>query len=276
LAIEERGHLRDSDCGMLTARQTLFVLALLFATAGDSWCQSQPPSSSPGVASQQPQTQSTQTNQPAESNQRGTESAPFVIKILPPVQTEQNAPAKHQEELSKAATDQKIADFTELLFYATAALAAIAVLQLFAFVAQCIQLKRTVEHMRISERAYVYGGFGGRNSQNPNIIHPNWANYGKTPTIVTGISIGIGRINQLPQRPVYPNRIDPGYVLGPQQTVISHINVTSDGTDTQAFYGRVWFRDQFSDKERSSGFILRASDMQGVEGYPLYWQPDYE
>jgi hypothetical protein len=39
---------------------------------------------------------------------------------------------------------------------------------------------------------------------------------------------------------------------------------------------RVWFKDQFSNEVRSSGFILRADDLRGVDGFPLYWEPDYE
>ena len=98
--------------------------------------------------------------------------------------SEQEAAAKHQEEIRKAATDKKIADFTELLFDATAALAGIAVLQLFVFGWQGKQLKRTVEHLVISERAHVSGGANhATTSDGRKVLIVTINNHGKTQSI---------------------------------------------------------------------------------------------
>jgi hypothetical protein len=61
-------------------------MALLLALCNDS--HSQQPSPSPTIESQPPQSQTTQSST---ENQRGTESAPFIVKIIPPSQAEQKS-----------------------------------------------------------------------------------------------------------------------------------------------------------------------------------------
>jgi hypothetical protein len=110
---------------------------------------------------------------------------------------EQEAAAKHQE-LSKAANDKKIADFTKLLFDATAALAGIAVLQLFVFGWQGKQLKRTVEHLVISERAHVSGGANhGKASDGREFLVVTINNYGKTPAFIGNVAATICKKEEL-------------------------------------------------------------------------------
>jgi hypothetical protein len=166
------------------------ILTWMFAglLIGGAWAQSQPPSPTPGIKSQPPQTQAAQTNKNPDANRRGTEDAPFIVKVLPSLQAEQQPAPNRQDEPSKPLTDQRIADFTERLYYATAILAVIAFFQLIVFGIvfgwQAIQLGRTVNHLAISERAHVSGGanYGKRDDADVLIITVN--NYGKTPTTI--------------------------------------------------------------------------------------------
>jgi hypothetical protein len=263
---------------MLMARHELFALALLLAIVGDSWGQSQQPSPSPRVDSQPPQSQATQTSKPPDNNQRGTESAPFVIKILPSVQTEQETAAKHQEELNKAAADQKIADFTELLFYATTALAGIAVLQFFVFGWQGIQLGRTVRHLAISERAHVSGGANNiTTTDGRNLLVVTINNYGKTPASIGTVAATICEEGELDLFPGWKVKDWPGhaffggwkgYVLG--QIGRQKIDVGFPFEAGKVIAGRIWYRDIFK-KQYSVGFLLKTDTLTAVGRRP-FWE----
>jgi hypothetical protein len=131
---------------MLRLCQIALGIALLLALPDNS--QSQQPSPSPGGEGQPPQSQSAQPAKESESNQRGTENAPFIVKILPAPETKQEPAASNRDEFDKASSDKKIADFTELLFWATVALSVIAAFQLFVFSWQGIQLRNAVKASR--------------------------------------------------------------------------------------------------------------------------------
>jgi len=136
-------------------KTSAIVSALIaIALAGSAWGQS--PQGSP----EPPTDQASPPDQGTASTQRGTEQSPFIIKSLPSQNTESVATSEANKEKEETLAERAIAEFTQKLYYATFALAVIAVFQLGVFIAQCIQLSRTVEHMRITERAYVYGGFG--------------------------------------------------------------------------------------------------------------------
>ena len=131
---------------MLRPYQIVLGTALLLALCGGS--QSQQPSPTPRIESQPPQNQTAQPNQPTADNQRGTENAPFIVKIIPSSETEQKPATDQSKESNIATTDDKIGRFTELLFYATAALAGIGLLQLLVFGWQGIQLRNAVKASR--------------------------------------------------------------------------------------------------------------------------------
>ena len=214
---------------MLKARHALFGFALLIAIVGDSWAQSQQPSS------------------------------------------EQEAAAKHQEELIKAATDKRIADFTELLFEATAALAGIALLQLFVFGWQGWQLKRTVSHLVISERAHVSGGANrGTNARNGReVLIVTINNYGKTPAFIGNVAATICKKEELTNFPGWEVNEWKGYVFGPAPNQRS--DIVFEYETGKVIAGRIWYRDIFQ-KCYSVGFVLNTDDLTAVGEHESYWE----
>jgi hypothetical protein len=130
---------------MLIARITaVLALALCLALVSDS-AQSQQPSPSSREGVQPPPPQAAEGAQHSATDQRGTEQSPLIIKALPTDEEKNKAAADAKREDQKAANDERLARFTENLFYATVALSVIAVFQLFVFGWQAIQLKRTVQ-----------------------------------------------------------------------------------------------------------------------------------
>lgn len=244
-------------------RYTLACLVILTALTGNSW--SQQPSPSPRVESQPPQ--------------RGTEQVPFIVKTLPTPPTEQEAAAKHQEELRKATTDQKIADFTELLFYATAALAGIAAIQLFVFGWQGWQLKRTVHHLAVSERAHVFGGTNHATlTDGRRLLVVTINNYGKTPASIGTVAATIcaeGELDSFPGWEVSDWQGHPfikkwkGYVFGTVHSQL--IDVAFPFEAGKVIAGRIWYRDIFK-KHYSVGFLLKTDDLTAVGGRKTFWE----
>ena len=133
---------------MLKSLHVVLALALLLAMIGDSAAKSQRPSPSNRESNEPPQTQSTQSKEPAPQYPRGTEESPAFVKIIPTPDEQQRAAAETKREDEKAANDRSIALFTGRLFWATVALSVIAVGQLFAFLWQGLQLKRSVDRAK--------------------------------------------------------------------------------------------------------------------------------
>jgi hypothetical protein len=184
--------------------------------------------------------------------------------------SEQEAAAKHQEELIKAATEKKIADFTELLFEATAALAAIAVLQLFVFGWQGKQLKRTVEHLAISERAHVSGGANHATmNDGRKVLIVTINNYGKTPAFIGNVAATICKKDELTNFPGWEVNEWKGYVFGPAPNRLSDIVFEYEAG--KVIVGRIWYRDIFK-KCYSVGFVLNTEDLTAVGDQESYWE----
>lgn len=133
---------------MLKRISLFLVLALLLAAIENSFGQSQQlsPSGSEGVKPPNVQSQKSDSN-PA-PDQRDNEQMPLVVKVLPTPESPERSAAEAKREDQKAASDERIARFTERLFWATVALSVIAVAQFFAFLWQGWQLKRTVNLAR--------------------------------------------------------------------------------------------------------------------------------
>jgi hypothetical protein len=117
--------------------------------------QNPPPSG--GVASQNQQNHSREAAQAADTNQRGTEQSPIVIKQLPTPKTKEELDQEAQDRQERTATDGKIVYFTGWLVAATIALAVIGFLQVVVFFWQGIQLKRTVAAGQESAKAFMAG-----------------------------------------------------------------------------------------------------------------------
>lgn len=84
------------------------------------------------------QKQSAEGQQPTAQNQRGTETKPLFVKVLPPQQTLEESVRNATESREKATNDRN-------LVIVTAILAAIGFLQLLVFGYQATQLRKTVE-----------------------------------------------------------------------------------------------------------------------------------
>jgi hypothetical protein len=183
--------------------------------------------------------------------------------------SEQEAAAKHQEELVKAATDKKIADFTERLFEATAALAGIALLQLFVFGWQGWQLRRTVNHLVISERAHVSGGANrGKTSDGRNVLIVTINNYGKTQAFIGNVAATICKKEELTNFPGWKVNEWKGYVFGPGANQLSDIVFEYEAG--KVIVGRIWYRDIFR-KCYSVGFALNTDDLTAIGDHESYW-----
>lgn len=108
----------------------MVALTLLATFASDSWGQSKqkpPPREEPKT-----------TQQPAATDQRGTEQLPAIVKILPAQKTAEEAEADRKDRAEKAETDW-------WLIKLTGALALVGALQLIVFGQQARRLRQTVE-----------------------------------------------------------------------------------------------------------------------------------
>lgn len=119
---------------MLKPHHAVLGLAILFAPIADSLAQSQqPPDRNQGQSAQQPAT----------TDQRGTDQSPFIVKVLPTEDTEAKA---KQEAADRAAKDALDANTIRLGIAAIT----VAFLQFIAIGIQAIFLWRAV---KVSERA---------------------------------------------------------------------------------------------------------------------------
>jgi hypothetical protein len=107
------------------------VIALTFLTAisSDSWGQSQ--------GKTPPREEAKSAQQPTQNNQRGTEQAPFIIKITPTPKTSEETEGNGAKTDNKSPSDLWLVVFTGLLVLVGA-------MQLAVFGWQGWQLKRTV------------------------------------------------------------------------------------------------------------------------------------
>jgi hypothetical protein len=248
----------------IAVRYALFGFALLIATSCDSWGQSQ---EQPPV--KEPQTQATQ-NQPG-AEQRGTEQAPFVVKILPTTKSEEKAPDNAQSHDDKSGTDGQ-------LVVATWTLAALALPQFGALCFQAFYLARTITHNRRIERAHVSGGANrGRKSDGSEVLIVTINNYGKTQATIGTVAATICKEEELDAFPgwgvnqwtdhVFVKEWK-GYVfwqIGGQQ-----IDVVLPFQTDSVIAGRIWYSDIFK-KRYSVGFLLKTDDLTAI-GRKSFWE----
>jgi hypothetical protein len=261
-----RGILGATIARMLICRQIVFGLAAFAAICGDSWGQSQ---QQPPPEAQQGQ----QSQSGSATKERGTELAPFVVKILPAQEAQPNA-----NELAKRG-DEKANNEGQLVT-ATWVLAGIGVLQ---FIALCIQaglLARTIVHMRISEGAHVSGGANWIRDPEGNITHLVAAinNYGKTPATIGTVATTICDEEELNTTfPGWGVRTWQGhqftsewrgYVFG--QVSGQQIAPVFRFEPGRVIAGRIWYRDVYK-KRHCVGFLLRTDDLTAI-GRKEFWE----
>jgi hypothetical protein len=137
----------------------------------------------------------------------------------------------------------------------------------------------SAEHVRIAERAHIYGGWGGELIDYSTLDGPwifaNLNNLGKTPAFIVRIAVAIRRHEDLPEEPDYPPGIAPGFVLGENEKMFPAQGARAwwGWRKGCVFYGRVWFTDVFDRKiQRYSSFILDIdSGYTAVMDRPRYW-----
>jgi hypothetical protein len=235
-------------------------LALLIAFAADSWSQPQPEAQSQGGQQQ------------ATSDQRGTDTSPFVIKILPPINNPEEAkrPAKHEYDKEPEWWLVKL----------TGVLAFIGFLQTAVFGWQGIQLRKTVKHLAISERAHVSGGANWIRDNDGNITNlvATINNYGKTAATIGTVATTICDEAELDttfpgwgvkvwQGHQFTNEWR-GYVFG--QVSGQKITPIFQFEPGRVIAGRIWYRDIFKGRH-SVGFLLKTDDLTAV-GRADFWE----
>lgn len=134
-------------------RCLVIALALVVAFASDSWGQSKQPAPSTTPPSKQ-------SAQPPVPDQRGTDSVPLAVKILPAPDAEKQADKQERERQEKELIDkklafetQRIADYTWWLATFTVALFCVAILQAGLFVWQLGYMKKGMKDATIAARA---------------------------------------------------------------------------------------------------------------------------
>lgn len=159
-------------------RYLVALLFLLFAATA-AFSQQLPPAKG----------KSGQPQQPSATDQRGTQQAPLVVKILPTPKTTEEAAQEAKERNEKEALDRRITDATDNIAYFSKILAAVAGLLFLALIFQAWMLRRTINISRASERAYVT-----MSHEAPGVVFETEGkssltikikNYGRTPAKVT-------------------------------------------------------------------------------------------
>ena len=133
----------------MKCRHIAMALALLAAFASDSWGQSQKPSP-----------QSKQPTQAPTPDQRGTDSVPLTVKVLPATDAKEQADKAEHERKEKAVIDEKlafetqrIADYTDRLALFTVLLFSVAILQAGLFFWQLRYMRQGMRDAEMAARA---------------------------------------------------------------------------------------------------------------------------
>jgi hypothetical protein len=121
---------------MLKPRHIWIVLALLLALIGDSWGQSHRPAPRGGKTSQPKQSQTQPSQQPPGNEQRGTDQAPFTIKIIPTQKTDAEANAAEQHSNEETAVERWLTNYTGLVALFTFLLFGAATAQVLVLISQ--------------------------------------------------------------------------------------------------------------------------------------------
>jgi hypothetical protein len=271
---------------MLKVRSMTFAVALGLALLVDSdaFSQRRAPQVNP------PQPNPSQTTQNPQPDQRGTENAPFIVKVLPPPNGEQKASGDAKREQDKADSDVQIALFTERLFWATVALAIIAFLQLCVFGWQGVQLKRTVRATNESagglinaERARVGGGPWPQSIVTlPNGItrfQMAMMNNGRTAAIVKELAVKTSDIEPTSRTRDYAGAVIKRYdhYLKPDQPWIDlHFLIDHAGTASFHCFGYIKYIDVFG--QSLTGRFCTSVDPQTqrleTSGHPIWNEDD--
>jgi hypothetical protein len=140
---------------MVKAFVLIAVLVALFCVCPTA-AQSQGPPPRPTIRSNPPQIQTRNKQQITESDKRGTEQSPLIVKTINPPKTKNEIEEERKEHEEKAAIDRSLVRYTGLLVVFTAVLAGFTLVLAGVAFWQGYHLRRSVDSLITSERAYVY------------------------------------------------------------------------------------------------------------------------
>src|ERR1700730_15667438 len=190
----------------------LVAIAVLFVIDG-AQSQRHPKQGSQPVPVQgqyEPQSKPQQPQQAPASDQRGTEQAPFVVKMIPAPASHEDTPgeeAKRYEE--KAELDRKMVKFNGDVANYTLILAIVAVFQFLALFVQAVFLAKTFKVARTAlrdlERALIFGSttLHGLDENGKMILMPQCINYGRSFALLQEIRIGTSDQEPISKIPDY-------------------------------------------------------------------------
>jgi hypothetical protein len=132
----------------------LTIITLLFVITANA--QSQRPTPRPRVGSNPPKIQTSPKQQTTEYDKRDTEQLPFVVKTITPPKTQEEIDQSRKEHDEKTAIDNSLVRYTGILAIATAFLVLITIILSIVGWWQGKQLKRSVDSLIATERAYLF------------------------------------------------------------------------------------------------------------------------
>jgi hypothetical protein len=143
---------------------------------------------------------------------------------------------------------------------------------------QAYILRRSVQHMRISERAHVSGGANsGTTPDGRRVLVIAVNNYGKTEATIGTVAATICEEGELDAFPGWKVNDWAGHVFVKNwkgyvfwQTSGQRIDVVLPFQSGKVIAGRIWYRDIFK-KQYSVGFLLKTDDLTAI-GRRSFWE----
>jgi hypothetical protein len=256
-------------------RPIAIALALLAALASDSWGQSQEPSQRPTEVGQPKQDQPQTAKQPTPADQRGTETAPVIVKVLPTQPTAEQAKQDAKDREEKAANEYEAIKFNKALVIIGAFQLAVFIGQLLVFGWQARRLRQTVDVMTDTAerqlRAYVVitSAEPGWNAAGDFTATVKFTNCGQTPAYNVSISRDVRALNwEAPQFPTIGAAATSKFTLAKDQPmeielVLNNVAGTSDmrgqrfdGDRSIYIFGEATYHDIFRERLRRTPFRL--------------------
>jgi hypothetical protein len=241
--------------------------------ANVSWAQSQPPAPSAPKPESQGETEAKNNQQAPPGDQRGTEQAPFVIKIIGTEPKSENGTAQNTKPSERNSTDW-------WMFGATVGIGFIGLLQLVAFVAQAIYLRKADANAQRHERAYIFGGGPQRGGDYPEWVYGAIENDGRTPGFLKQVEWGLCEEEKFPKHitvskiidnKVVPfNTVDGAEDVWPstEKGLLYHrIKFEPKSNNGKIFFGRFVYEDIFRIR-RYSTFKLKLNEKTGSDPLP--------
>jgi hypothetical protein len=248
---------------MLVLRHGLAVLLFVMGTSV-SWAQSQPPIPSAPKTESQGDTKAKSNQQPTPTDQRGTEQAPLVIKVIGAEPKRENPAAQNTERSERNSTDW-------WMFGATVGIGFIGLLQLLAFVAQAIYLRKSDANAQLHERAYIFGGGPQRGGDYPKWVYGAIENDGRTPGFLKQVEWGLCEEEKFPKHipvsKIIENKLiafetvdGAEDVWPPTEKGLLYHRIRFEPTSNygKIFFGRFIYEDVFRER-RYSTFKLRLN-----------------